>query len=286
MRHLDTETLATLVAIIDTGSFTQAADRVSKSQAAVSSAIARLEDRIGKRLLNRTNRTVSLTPAGEILTDFARRLLALEEEALSALGGDVTAGRVRLGMPDDYLGLFGALVMENFRARHPEIHVEVVCEFSHHLEPLVATGDLDLAIVTRQSDDGQGSLLKRERQIWCAARQARPETEPILPLALFPDHCRARPHILKALSAANRDWRIVWTSSHLQSIQSAVMMGFAVTALPLSALTFEHRELGEGDGLPALPELELALISAPSIGLAARRLASFLRSEFSPDRPD
>lgn len=284
MQHFDLDTLATFVAIVDTGSFTHAGERVGKSQAAVSTSISRLEERLGVRLLNRTARTVSLTSAGELLFSRANRLLEIEQETIEELGGLGTRKRVRLGMPDDYIGLFGTCVMEKFSARFTDISIEVVCEFSEDLEPLVARGDIDLAIVTRRAGDVQGELLKLEKQIWCASTSAHPESAEELPLALFPENCRARPRILRALQDAGRPWRIVWVSSHLQSVQSAVMMGFGISALPQSALTFEHRVLNEADGLPPLPDLELALVKAPGINLAGRRLASFLIGEFAPTK--
>lgn len=282
MGHLDIDTISTFLAIVDTGSFTQAGRRVGRTQAAVSAAIARLEDRLGQRLLNRTARTISLTPAGNLFVGYARGLVALEEEALAALGGTSGASHVRIGMPDDYIGLFGNAAMREFAARNRNVSIEVVCEFSHDLEGLVARGDIDLAIVTRRERDTQGELIKRERQIWCAAADAYPERGEELPLALFPENCRARPRILKALDEAGRRYRIVWVSSHMQSVQSAVMTGFAVTALPQSALTFEHRVLTQADGVPDLPELELALISSPGIGVAGRRMATFFKSMFPP----
>ncbi len=286
MPHLDSDALAAFLAIIDTGSFTRAGQRVSKSQAAVSGNIARLESQLGQRLLNRTARTISLTPAGDLLARYARRILLIEQEALAELGAIGGSKHVRLGMPDDYLGLFGAAVMRKFSVRNRDLAVEVVCEFSADLEILVARGDIDLAIVTRRPGDTRGELLIREKLIWCASAHACPEEAEELPLALFPENCRARPLILQALEKSGRPWRIVWISSHMQSVQSAVMMGFGVTALPRAALTFEHRVLTEADGLPHLPEVELALLTAPGIGLSGRKLAQFLRSEFSAGSPE
>lgn len=283
MPHLDLDALATFLAIIDTGSFTQAGHRVGKSQAAVSAIIARLEERLGQRLLNRTARTISLTPPGDLLTHYARRILTIEQEAMDELGAVGGNSHVRLGMPDDYLGLFGAAVMRKFSTRNRDIAVEVVCEFSADLEPLVARGDIDLAIVTRRLGDSRGELLIREQLIWCTSAHACPEEAEELPLALFPENCRARPLILQALDRSGRPWRIVWVSSHMQSVQSAVMMGFGVTALPRAALTFEHRVLTAAHGLPALPEVELALLTAPNISLSGRKLAQFLRSEFNSE---
>lgn len=280
MQHLDIDTLEAFIGVVETGSFTDAARRVGKSQAAVSSAIIRLERRLGQNLLNRTSRTVSLTPAGELLADAARRIISIEQEAIANLGGFGLQSRVRLGMPDDYIGLFGTIVMEHFSKRNNEFAVEVVCEFSHDLEQLVARGDIDLAIVSRSSGQETGELLRREPLIWCTSRHSNPELEDDLPLALFPENCRARPHILEALERVGRPYRVVWVSSHMQSVQSAVMMGFCVTALPHSALTFEHRRLGAEEGFPPLPNMELALISRTDLGIAGRKLAQFLLREF------
>src|SRR6266404_5625051 len=189
MRHLNSDALATFIAVVDCGGFTAAADALGKTQAAVSIIVQRLEERVGKRLLDRSRRGVSLTAAGEILISYARRLRALEDEA---------RGRIRLGMPDDYLEVFGAPVTDRFAAAHPKVQVEILGQFSHQLEAMMERGEIDLAIITRAPSQARGELLRCEPQVWCAAAgERRPERQAVLPLALFPEGCRARPHILK-----------------------------------------------------------------------------------------
>ncbi|MDR6356271.1 DNA-binding transcriptional LysR family regulator [Pseudomonas psychrotolerans] len=213
MRHLDTDALATFIAVIDHGGFTAAAERIGKTQAAVSLIVSRLEERVGKRLLERSRKGVSLTAHGEILMGYARRMLILEDEALCALECKLEATRVRIGMPDDYLDSLGAWLLQTFAAQHPEIQVEILCDFSKRLEPQVQVGDLDLAIVTREAGRPSGELLCAEAQVWCSVVGKRPEREQVLPLSLFADSCRARPGILAALDEAGRPWRIVSSSS-------------------------------------------------------------------------
>ena len=279
MRHLNSDALATFIAVVDCGGFTAAADRLGKTQAAVSIIVQRLEERVGKRLLDRSRRGVSLTGAGEILISYARRLRALEDEALAAVGGDAAEGRIRLGMPDDYLEVFGTPVMDRFATAHPKVQVEILGQFSHQLEIMLERGEIDLAIITRAPAEARGELLRFEQQVWCAAGgDRRPEQQPVLPLALFPEGCRARPHILKALDHAGRPWRIVYTSTHLLGVQSAVANGLSLTVLPASAVPKGWRRLGPADGLPPLPPLEIALLIPDAARLAARRLAGFLRS--------
>ena len=279
MRHLNSDALATFIAVVDCGGFTAAAEALGKTQAAVSIIVQRLEERVGKRLLDRSRRGVSLTAAGEILISYARRLRALEDEALDAVTDDAASGRIRLGMPDDYLEVFGAPVMDRFAAAHPKVQVEILGQFSHQLEAMVERGEIELAIITRAPSEARGELLRYEPQVWCAAAgDHRPERQAVLPLALFPEGCRARPHILKALDRARHPWRIVYTSSHLLGVQSAVARGQSVTVLPASVVPPGWRRLGPDDGLPPLPPLEIALLVPEAARLATRRLAGFLRS--------
>ncbi|QWA13340.1 LysR family transcriptional regulator [Sodalis ligni] len=157
MRHLDNDTLAAFVAVYDHGSFTAAAEQLGKTQAAVSIMLSRLEKHLGQRLLERSRQGITLTPAGEKLIGYARQMRMLEEEALSALGCYDARTRIRIGMPDDYLGTVGAALIENFSQRNPQLQVEIVSDFSFKLQKSLEEGHLDLAIVTRQPGQEQGS---------------------------------------------------------------------------------------------------------------------------------
>ena len=98
---LDTDQLRSFLAIVDTGSFTRASERVNKTQSAVSMHIRRLEERLGRALFLKQGRGVVLSPEGEKLVDHARRILQVEADALAELRADGLRGQVRLGMPDD-----------------------------------------------------------------------------------------------------------------------------------------------------------------------------------------
>lgn len=281
MKHLDGDALATLIAIVDAGSFTAAAHRIGRTQAGVSNSIARLENMLGKKLFDRSRRGLHLTEHGEVLMGYARRIIAIEDEALAALQPEALTGRVRVGMPDDYLGVFGTPLVDRFAAQNPRIQVEILCHFSLELETMVEHGEIDLAIITRDTDHSTGEFLRHEPLVWCAAPDAKPELENPLPLALFPEKfCRARPIIVDALDRAGKQWRVAWTSSHLPSIQTAISLGRAVTALPASVVSPAHRLLGAEDGFPPLKPVELALLLPHGSRAAVRRMANFIRSEF------
>ena len=96
---LDLELLRSFVSVVDAGSFTRAGERVHRTQSTVSQQIKRLEDELGRPLLNRTGKQVAPTEHGERLLSYARRLLALAEEARDVLARPGNKGAVRLGIP-------------------------------------------------------------------------------------------------------------------------------------------------------------------------------------------
>lgn len=277
MRHLDNDTLAAFIAVYDCGSFTQAAEQLGKTQAAVSIMLSRLEKHLGQRLLERSRQGISLTSSGEKLIGYARRMQQLEEEALTALGCFDAKSRIRIGMPDDYLGTIGAELIEKFSQRNPQLQVEIVSDFSYKLEKQLNDGHLEMAIVTRQPGEQNGEFLRQEPQLWCTAPNCYPEQQTTLPLVLFPEGCRARPQVIRALDKARLRWHIVCTSSHLAGVQTAIRIGQALTVLPASVIPDDWRILGQNEQLPALQPLDLALMVPGDAHVGTRRLAQFIR---------
>lgn len=279
MRHLDTDCLAAFVAVIDYGGFTAAGERIGKTQAAVSLMLGRLEARVGRKLLERSRRGVTLTEHGERLIGYARRIQMLEDEALTALECGQEATRIRIGMPDDYLETLGCELMQAFTQRHPHLQVEIICDFSSRLEAMIAEGSIDIAIITRANAKLQGELLRCEPMLWCASPEHFPEQQRTLPLSLFTDSCRARPQIIEALDRLGTPWRVVSSSSHLPGVMHAVRLGTAVTVLPASVVPPGWRIL-RGEQFPELPSIELALLMPEHALLNTRRLAHFVLDRF------
>ena len=99
---LDLELLRSFVSVVDAGGFTRAGERVHRTQSTVSQQIRRLEEDLGQTLLNRDGRAVTPTEAGERLLSYARRLLALAEEARDVVARPGPDGAVKLGIPEDF----------------------------------------------------------------------------------------------------------------------------------------------------------------------------------------
>src|SRR5499427_9470891 len=148
---LDSDQLKTFIAIVETGSFTRAADIVHKTQSAVSMQMKRLEERLGRPMSARDGRASKLSEDGERLLDYARRVVKLNVEALAAFSDAELTGRVRLGVPDDYADRYLPEIMARFSRAYPSVELTVTCEPTVELVHRIDTNDIDLAIITNCS---------------------------------------------------------------------------------------------------------------------------------------
>src|SRR6266849_9070377 len=158
---IDIDQLRTFIAIVETGSFTRAADVVHKTQSAVSMQMKRLEERLGRPIFARDGRASKLTEDGERLLDYARRIVKLNVEALAAFNDAELTGRVRLGVPDDYADRYLPEIMARFSRAYPGVELTVVCEPSTALVDRIDANDLDLAIVCDSKRPSE--IFRRER---------------------------------------------------------------------------------------------------------------------------
>jgi DNA-binding transcriptional LysR family regulator len=281
MRHVDPFVLEMLITVADTGGFTAAADRLGRTQSAVSTRIADLELDLGRKLLLRGPKGATLTEAGERLVGHARRWLQQERAMIDDLKGVAARGKVRLGMPDDYVDVFLKPLIARFAQENPQVEIEVRCDLSKRIEGEFAEGGIDLAVITRDHLRPTGELLRAEDIVWVASRTHRPEEERPLPLALFTEICRMRPRILGALEGAGITYRAAYVSSHTSGVLSAVDTGFCLTALVGSTVPPHFRRLSDDSGLPRLPPAEVAMLVPSRPTAAADKLAGAIRTAFA-----
>ncbi len=262
-RNLDIDLLRTLVAIADTGSFTAAAERVGRTQSAVSMQMRRLEDQIERPLFERDGRSVSFTAAGQDLLVYARRILRLQDAALSSLREPEMEGVARVGIPDDYVGVFMPPILARFAQSHPRVQVDLRCDTSDRLRDALMAGEIDLAVVTCGALTDESQPLRKESVVWAAPRDHRVEEEPVLPLALFASPCQVREATIAALDNMDRLHRVAYVSPSLMGLFAAVNAGLAITTIGRSALLQGMRTLSPEDGFPALPDIVLSLERTP-----------------------
>jgi DNA-binding transcriptional LysR family regulator len=258
---LDTDQLKSFVAIVDTGSFTRAADRVNKTQSAVSMQIRRLEEQLGRPLFSKQGRGVRLTENGEKLIDYARQILQVEAAAFAAVSTKALAGKIRLGIPDDYAECLLPEIVTRFARRHPLVELTVVCDSSSCLSDRIGNGELDVAVVS--DSVSQAEVLREEQLRWVVgANSCAHRTRP-LQMALSSPTCNWRRAATTALDEAGVPWRQLLSSANLAALAPVVQAGLAVTVLPASAMRAGFRILDEAEeGLPVLPLDRIGLLEA------------------------
>jgi DNA-binding transcriptional LysR family regulator len=260
---LDTDQLRSFLAIVDSGSFTKAAERVHKTQSAVSMHVRRLEEQLGCALFVKHGRGARLTEEGERLIEFARRMVQVEAGAIAALSRKGLRGAVRLGIPDDYAESFLADILAHYNRRHPLVEVLVVCEASTDLALQVAAGALDLALITDHEGHKGLELLREEPLVWVASERFQVEAGAPIPLALGSTTCCWRRATEQALEATPGITRGRFFSKNFTAIGTVLRAGLAATILPASMVGPGLKLLGRAEGLPELPLTRMGLIHAP-----------------------
>jgi DNA-binding transcriptional LysR family regulator len=272
---LDFELLRTFVFIAETGSLSRAATCVHRTQSAVSMQVRRIEEIVGKPLLERGSRGVRLTSAGERVVRHARKLLQLHDEAMSELIGEDLSGLTRFGLADDYAEAFLPPLIGAFAARYPRIGIEVSCLPTPELRRSIKGGQLDLAILTL-APTGRERVLRRERLVWVGAMNGPAQFAEPLPLALSHRDAFDRRAALRALENAGQDYRIAYESGSSAGLIAVVRSGLAVAVLARCSVPKDLRILAETSGLPSLPSVDLVLAAGRSLSPPARRLAGHI----------
>jgi DNA-binding transcriptional LysR family regulator len=258
---LDLDQLQSFCVIADCGSFTEASRRVHKTQSAVSMQIKRLEERLGKVLLSRDGRGVSLTAEGEAVYARARRMLRLNAEIVDIFSNEDLAGNIRFGVPDDYAVKLLPIILSSFQKTHPRITVDVRCLASEDLLDGMSSGRFDLIVFTQGTSHEFGELFRTERMFWVVSPEGQAMHQEPLPLACGTKRCYWRAGAVDALARAGIDYRIAYTSSNAMAIISAVMSDLAVGYLPESAVPPGMRVLDENElHLPRLSDAQIALM--------------------------
>jgi len=260
---IDIDQLRTFIAIVETGSFTKAAEVVHKTQSAVSMQMKRLEERLRRPIFARDGRASKLTEDGDRLLDYARRIVKLNVEALATFNDTKLAGRVRLGVPDDYADRYLPEIMARFSRAYPSVELTVVCEPSVALIEHVEANDLDLAIITNCYGNRPGESFRLERLLWVTSNRHPTHTEEPLPLALGRPSCAWRQSAIGALDSIGRPYRVLYSSANAGAVAAAVLSGLAVSVCPESGLRPGMRVLNPADGFPELPACRIGLIRNP-----------------------
>ena len=296
----DIEALRAVVAGIDLRSFARAATQLGRSQSAISMQLKKLERQAGTPLFVRRGRGLVPTEAGEALAAYARRIVALNDEAALALGAAATSATVRLGLPQDFFDDVMPATLAAYARDYPDVHVEVRAGPNHALAEDVRAGRLDGAVAffpapgpgsgtgsaARPGPEAgsgagtRGELLCELPVHWLAHRDfPGMPMDGRVPLVLFDHPCLFRQSALAALEWANRRWRAAVTTPSLPGIWGALRSHLGVAVRTEHGKPADIVRAPKSLGLPALPAIELRMLRTPNAPPAAHDLCEALRRE-------
>jgi molybdate transport repressor ModE-like protein len=282
---IDPDLLRAFAFIAEEGSFTRAAERVGRTQSAVSMQVQRLEAILGQRVLQRSKGgAVQLTPHGQYLLDRSRDLLALNDEIWSAFHAPAITGTVRLGTPDDYAFHYLPGALKRFADAHPSVEVDVCCEPSTQLVERLRAGELDLTLCTEGHEPARWPAVElwRGPLRWIAAERNAPDRRDPLPLAVAAGDCAWRRAATRALERAGRRYRVIYTSATLAGTYAPVLAGLAVTVSPVPWLPAGLRVLPPGELPPLADSAILLLRGREPAGAVAEALAQHIVASLQP----
>ncbi|WP_027852422.1 LysR substrate-binding domain-containing protein [Marinobacterium litorale] len=283
MKNLPMDLLRTFVTVQELGGFTQAGELLGRSQPAISLQVKRLEELVNIPLFTRGN-GLKLTEEGQQLFGYARKILELNDTAISRLVTPTVSGSVRLGIPNDFEVSFLPLMLSKFSNTHPGVTLDVTSELSINLRSGFRRGNYDL--VMSMDENPSDEILARDAIVeplsWVSGPGFQLDSEEPVPLVLYPEGCVYRRHITQALNNAGIPWRIMYCTSSLLGIQTAIEAGLGITALASNTVPTglgSHRKF---QFLPSLGEVTIGFnYDLANLAPAPARLLDYLRSGLS-----
>ncbi|MCC5854587.1 MAG: LysR family transcriptional regulator [Idiomarina sp.] len=261
MKHFSLDALRAFITVIDQQSYTQAAERLNRSQPAISLQLKRLEEQVGSPLVQRQGSKLKLTPAGHELYQGALQLLATHDQLMARFHTSPISGQVRLGIPSEFATALLPRILGQFAGSYPQITLEVTSALSRELRLGASRGMFDVILTVAEQAPDNAIHVKEDALVWVAGHADFSLSSPI-PLVLAAEGCIYRRRTLGALKAQQMKSRITYTNNDLTGISSALKSGLGVTVLARSSVPGDLAELkqAERDGLlPSLGTINIFL---------------------------
>lgn len=273
--NIDTITLQCFIAVAETGSFTKAAERVGRTQSAISQQIHKLESMLNKVLLTR-GKTFALTPEGEIFFSYARQIFALHREAIDRFKEPELEGEVRFGLPENFASVYLAEVLADFSRIHPRILLSIECDLTLNLFEKFKKKAFDIVLIkmNRPEDFPNGVDVWSEPLKWVGDSNLISHNRPV-PLVLSPHPCVYRTAAIHTLEEAGRSWRPVFSSTSYASTVAAVKAGMGIAVFPSTMIPSDLQE-AEATLLPNLPKTHVSSLKQRADNTAINTLENFV----------
>lgn len=278
MNTLDIDSVASFLRTAELKSFTRAAEALGTTQSLVSTRVKRLEDGLGRLLLQRHPRLVRLTAEGERFLPAARDLLAAHGKALAAFA--VAPEHIAVGISEQAVGAEVPAVLARLTAHDPGIVINLRIEPSRMLEDAFERGELDVVIVRRLAAGRTGEVLREDAVGWFAAPGLVRQADAPVPLVSLVAECRLRRHSMDTLDRAGIAWREAFVGGGMAAVAAAVQVGLGVSPLAARIAPAGTVDIGPSWGLPSLGGSQVVLrsnVATPRAGAFVRELAAAFR---------
>ncbi|WP_199092000.1 LysR family transcriptional regulator [Bosea sp. ASV33] len=278
MSTLDIDAVASFLRAAELKSFTRAAEALGTTQSLVSTRVKRLEDGLGRLLLQRHPRLVRLTAEGERFLPAARELLAAHGKALAAFA--VTPEHIAVGISEQAVGAEVPAVLARLTAHDPGIVINLRIEPSRMLEEAFERGELDVVIVRRLAAGRTGEVLRDDAVGWFAAPGLVRQPDAPVPLVSLVAECRLRRHSMDTLDRAGIAWREAFVGGGMAAVAAAIQVGLGVSPLAARIAPAGTIDIGPAWGLPSLGGSQVVLrsnVATPRAGAFVRELAAAFR---------
>lgn len=285
MTNVPTELLRTLVAVVDLRSFTKAAQSLGITQPAVSAQIKRLQNLLGGELFDKSAPGVALTEKGMRVVNYARRLLAINDQIFGISAQDNLPDRVRLGVPTDYIPelMFG--VAQSFRSRHPQSRLQIETDHSENLLRNLRQGELDVALaLTDAAQSVHARYSWSEPLVWAGGSEEMFDPPGQVSIVGFGDHSLSRRLAIAGLEQSKQHYDFVLIARSFRSMIAAASAGLGVFAFSRRMVSDTDLAFCESSPrLPRLPDLLAGIYVRNDVGhIAIDELADDL---FAAARP-
>lgn len=260
---MDTITLQCFLALAETGSFTKAADRVARTQSAVSQQIRKLETTLEKKLYER-GKHFALTHDGEIFLVYAKQIQGLYQEAIDRFKQPELEGDVKFGMPEDFASVYLSDILVNFSNIHPRVFLSVECDLTLNLLERFKKREFDLVLLkmSRPAEFQHGLSVFKEKLEWVgdpSVIKKMSDKKKSIPLVLSPQPCVYRSRAIGALDKAKIKWRVVFSSPSYAGTIAAVKAGLGITVLPKNIIP-DQLHIIRASHLPKLSDTHITLL--------------------------
>jgi len=256
MTNIPTDLLRTLVAVVDLRSFTKASVLLGLTQPAVSAQIKRLQYLLSAELFDRSGQGISLTPQGELVISYARRLLSINDQIMHLSASDARPEMVvRLGTSSDYVASVLPATLARFRERWTDVRFIVRTASYDTLLRDLRGGGLDMVVGLSLNPPLDAHQVLAKEMVWVRGVSTRINLDSPVPLVTCGESCAYHRVAVTALQAAGLNWESVFIGPSIASLGSAVTAGLGVMPITRSVAVDVGMIIWEDAPLPKLPDL-------------------------------